>query len=132
MSFMINQSLATTLLDNIVSEAGNDAKIIIYDGDIPESVDNALLLNFVIAEFNCNNPCGTKSGKTLSISLAASTSTAEKDGVATFFRLETSAGNAILQGKVSSSTGTGQMKLQSINVVLGDTIELENVSFSIG
>ncbi len=132
MSFLIKQSIAASLLDDIITEAGSSAKLIIYDGNLPENADAALSFNFEIASFTCANPCGTRSGRTLTISLTSPTATAIKDGVATFFRLETGSGSSILQGKVSSPTGNGQMKLQSIDIITDDTIELENIQFSIG
>lgn len=133
--FSIKQSIANSMLEEIISSADagdNAAKILIYNGIIPSSADDALDDNFVLVEIECSNPCATTNGRVLTFNTLTTDNSVNRDGTATFFRLHDSNDNVILQGIVSSIGGVGNLKLPSIRLIEGGTVNINSATIILG
>ena len=129
--FSIKQSTATAILNQIVTAAGSGAKINLYDGNIPASSDAALSNNNVLARVACGNPCATVSGRVMTFSAFEANVAVEREGTVTFFRLVTSGGNTVLQGTVPDTGGTGNLKLNTIQLQAQGTVTVDSATISI-
>lgn len=132
--FSLRQTVASTILNEIVTSAdagADNARIVVYDGNIPSSADGGLLNNFVLAEIECAKPCATISGRNLTFNTTTPDNSINRSGTATFFRLMDSDANVIAQGVVSSNNGTGSFRLESTSLVEGGTLSIVNASITL-
>lgn len=130
--FSIKQSVATTILNQLVSAAGSGAKIVIYDGNIPSSADAGLNNNFALATFACPNPIGTVSGRVLTFATLTANQAVDHPGTATFFRVLTSGNSVVAQGTVTASGGNGNLKLSSITLPEGGSVTINSANITLG
>lgn len=102
MALSYKTSLRTSRLDEIVSAVGTSGLLKIYSGTPPATVNDALSGNTQLASMACSSTLGTTSSGVLTFnSISDDSSTVA--GTATFFRLTTSGGTAIVQGSVGTS-----------------------------
>ena len=82
----------------------------IYSGTMPATPDNAAT-GTLLAELVLSKPCGVVAGKKLTFSAITQDLEANNTGYAGYVRLADSDGNAVIDGDVTSTGGTGVLKL---------------------
>ena len=82
----------------------------IYSGTIPATPDTAAT-GTLLAELVLAKPCGVVAGKKLTFSAITQDLEANNTGYAGYVRLSDSDGNAVIDGDVTSTGGTGVLKL---------------------
>lgn len=110
-------------------DGGTGAAVLkIYAGSQPADPDTAVGTQTLLAELTCNDPAfgnaadDDPGGKATANSISDDTS-ANASGTAAWFRAETSSGNAVIDGDVSSTgAGTGDLQLDSTSISSGATV----------
>ena len=82
----------------------------IYSGTMPATPDNAAT-GTLLAELVLSKPCGVVADKKLTFSAITQDLEANNTGYAGYVRLADSDGNAVIDGDVTSTGGTGVLKL---------------------
>ena len=82
----------------------------IYSGTIPATPETAAT-GTLLAELVLTKPCGVVADKKLTFSAITQDLEANNTGYAGYVRLSDSDGNAVIDGDVSSTGGTGVLKL---------------------
>lgn len=82
----------------------------IYSGTMPETPETAAT-GTLLAELVLAKPCGVVADKKLTFSAITQDLEANNTGVASYVRLADSDGNVIIDGDVTSTGGTGVLKL---------------------
>ena len=82
----------------------------IYSGTIPATPETAAT-GTLLAELVLTKPCGVVAGKKLTFSAITQDLEANNTGYAGYVRLSDSDGNAVIDGDVTSTGGTGVLKL---------------------
>ena len=82
----------------------------IYSGTMPATPDNAAT-GTLLAELVLAKPCGVVADKKLTFSAITQDLEANNTGYAGYVRLSDSDGNAVIDGDVTSTNGTGVLKL---------------------
>ena len=82
----------------------------IYSGTIPATPETAAT-GTLLAELVLTKPCGVVANKKLTFSAITQDLEANNTGYAGYVRLSDSDGNAVIDGDVSSTGGTGVLKL---------------------
>ena len=82
----------------------------IYSGTIPATPETAAT-GTLLAELVLTKPCGVVANKKLTFSAITQDLEANNTGYAGYVRLSDSDGNAIIDGDVTSTAGTGVLKL---------------------
>ena len=82
----------------------------IYSGTIPASPETPAT-GTLLAELVLSKPCGVVADKKLTFSAIAQDTEANNTGYAGYVRLSDSDGNAVIDGDVTSTNGTGVLKL---------------------
>ena len=82
----------------------------IYSGTIPATPETAAT-GTLLAELVLTKPCGVVAGKKLTFSAITQDLEANNTGYAGYVRLSDSDGNAVIDGDVTSTNGTGVLKL---------------------
>ena len=82
----------------------------IYSGTMPATPETAAT-GILLAELVLAKPCGVVAGKKLTFSAITQDLEANNTGYAGYVRLSDSDGNAIIDGDVTSTGGTGVLKL---------------------
>jgi hypothetical protein len=130
----LDSSLAATMLAAVVTQAdaGFDASYIsIYSGLVPTAANTALAAQTLLAKLVCSDPTGTVSGKTLTFGTIAADQSADATGTATFFRLCNSNDEVVLQGSVTDSGGSGDLKLGTVALVQGGLVEITSATLTL-
>ena len=76
-----------------------------------------------LAEFTCNDPCGTVSGDVLTFSGLTKTAVASNNGTAAVARLVNSTGTTIVDGLTVGTSGTDIIISPSTTITSGQTVE---------
>lgn len=82
----------------------------IYSGTMPATPETAAT-GTLLAELTLSKPCGVVAGKKLTFSAITQDLEANNTGYAGYVRLADSDGNVIIDGDVTSTGGTGVLKL---------------------
>lgn len=115
------------MVDALVAYAGADAKLIIYDGDVPATSDTALdaqvaLATLTIPSFGVDGAVATAAA----ITVVA----ADETGTATFFRVYKSNGTTcVWQGTVG--TLAADLVLNDVDLVAGGGIGVTALTFTL-
>jgi hypothetical protein len=128
MTLSIKTSTRNGFLDKITTDIGASGLLRIYDGTPPASVNDALSGNTLLAELalSATFAPGASSGLLVANAIT-SDSSANATGTATFFRLTTSGGTAIVQGSVG--TVSGDCIINTISIVSGATVSALSLQF---
>ena len=102
----------------------------IYSGAIPTSPDVAAT-GTLLAELVLSKPCGVVADKKLTFSAITQDLEANNTGVATYVRLADSDGNVVIDGDVSSTGGTGVLKLNTTSVTALGPVFINSFELSI-
>ena len=136
---MANMRIATdsrnSMLDalNTRLNAGSGAaKIRIYDGTQPANANTAVSTQTLLAELPCSDPAAASAATgTLTLSAVTNDSSADATGTATWARVLDSDNNAIFDCDVSSTVGSGTLKLNTTSIVSGGPVAITSFTISI-
>jgi hypothetical protein len=131
MTIGLNATLRNTRLDAITTRAGASALLRIFSGARPATGGAETTL---LAQLTCNATFApAASGGVLTLNSIASQTSAAASGTATWFRIQSSGGNIVLDGSVSTiSAGTGDLQLDDTAIVAGGTVAISSASFTEG
>lgn len=130
----LDPTVAATMLNAIVAAAdeGFDASYIsIYSGLVPVSASTNLTNQVLLAKLTCSDPTASVLGKTLTFEPIGADTAADATGTATFFRLFSSDNNVVLQGSVSDSSGSGDLKLGTADIVQDATVQITSATITL-
>lgn len=128
MALSFSTTLRNNRLDQITSAVGGSGSLRIYSGTAPANVGAALSGNTLLAELALNSTFApAASGGTLSLNQITQDTSANATGEASFFRLLTSGGTAIVQGTVGTSGA--DLNLNSVSISSGAAVSV--TAFSI-
>ena len=123
--------VATTrnnMLDEITADIGASGLLRIYDGTQPATGGTATTL---LAELPLSaTAAAAASGGVLTFSTITDDSSANATGTATWFRLATSAGAAVVDGTVSTSGA--DLDFDSVSFVSGGTVSVSSFTITAG
>lgn len=113
MTMKYSTTLKNAQLDAITTAVGNAGKLRIYDGTKPAFGGTATTL---LAEFTLGTPFApaASAGRLSPTTPSAVTSSAVTTSTATWYRVVTSGGTAVIDGDASASSGDMQLNTTSI------------------
>jgi hypothetical protein len=138
---MPSYSFSTTARNNMLDEltalidAGTPpGTLVIYDGTPPADVGTALSGNTALATFTLNNPSSpAASGGVLTVDVDPDiTVSASATGTATFFRIISQPGTAIIQGDITADGGGGALELDNTSITSGNDVTWQTLSITEG
>lgn len=110
-------------MDQIDSDIGASGFLRIYSGTPPATADTALSGNTLLAELPLSTTAfGAAASGVLTANSITDEASAPATGTATFFRLVTSAGVAIVQGSVGTSGA--DLNLNTVSITTADVVEV--------
>lgn len=107
-------------------DGGSGAAVLqIRSGTQPAGPDTAAS-GTLLASITLNDPAFTESGGVLTIdeSPAITDSSADNTGTASWFRILTSAGTAVLDGSVTATGNGGDLTLSTVSIVSGAAVTI--------
>lgn len=118
-------------LDAITTAIGASGLLRIYDGTPPATVATGLSGNTLLATcpLSATFAPAAASG-VLTANAITSDASADASGTATFFRLLTSGGTAIVQGTVTATGGGGDLTFSSTSFTAGLTINITSFTLT--
>ena len=102
----------------------------IYSGTIPASPETPAT-GTLLAELVLSKPCGVVADKKLTFSAIAQDTEANATGYAGYVRLADSDGNAVIDGDVTSTGGTGVLKLNVTSITALGPVFINSFELSI-
>ena len=127
-----------TTKNNVLTQVKNDIDAgsgpgiqRIYTGAMPAGVDVAET-GTLLAELTLSDPCGTVVDGELTFSAIVQDTAANADGVAGYVRTYDSDMNAVFDGDVSNTGGTGFLKLNTVNIVAGGPVQISSCILRVG
>ena len=131
MAIKLSTAARNAMLDGITSTVGGSAKLRIYDGTQPAGPGTAVSTQVLLAELTCNATFApAASSGTLTLNSITQDSSADATGTASWFRIVTSGGTAVIDGSVSTSGA--DMNLNSTSIVSGGTVSITSATFTAG
>lgn len=123
MTLSYTAALKNNRLDEMTTAIGASGFLRIYDGVEPADADTALSGNTLLAELPLSATYApAASGGVLTASAITDDSSADATGTASFYRLVTSAGAAVMQGTVGTS---GQeLNLNTLSIAIGAVVSV--------
>lgn len=128
---MATMKLSTAAANAVLSallaqfDAGSGAATIkIYSGTIPATPDTAISSQVLLGTLVCSDPCGSVADKTLTFGTIAQDASADANGTATWARVAASDGSAVIDVDVTSSAGSGTIKLNTVAIRQGGPIQI--------
>ena len=111
------------MLDEITSAAGTSAVLTIYSGTQPAGGGSTTT---ALAVLTCNATAfaAAASAGTLTLNSISAESSAPASGTATWFRITTSGGTWVMDGDVSTTSGSGDLQLSDTSIVINGTVTL--------
>lgn len=124
-------TLRNTMLDAITTAVGTSGFLRIYDGTPPADADTALSGNTMLAELNLSSSfAASASGGVLTANSISDETSAPATGTATFFRIVTSAGAAVVQGSVGTSGA--DLNLATVSISAGASVSVSSYTITEG
>lgn len=128
----------TTTKNNVLTQVKNDIDAgsgpgiqRIYTGAMPATVETAET-GTLLAELTLSDPCGTVADGALTFAAITQDASANADGVAGYVRTYDSDGNAVFDGDVSNTGGTGFLKMNTVNIVAGGPVQISSAVLRVG
>lgn len=132
MTAYMTNATARAALDAIVDRcdlgsANANAKLRVYSGTAPADADTALSGNTLLAELDMSNPAfgaaaDNSPGAIATASAITDDSSADANGIATFFRIVDRDENVVLQGTVATSSAN--LIVPTTTFVAGQPVEV--------
>lgn len=128
MALAYSTTLRNARLDAITTAVGSSGKLRIYDGTRPATGGTATTL---LAELTLNATFapGASSG-VLTLNAITSDTSADATGTATWFRLTTSGGTAVVDGNVGTSGS--DLNLNTTSIVAAATVAVTSFTITAG
>lgn len=124
-------TLKNTRLDAVDTAIGASGFLRIYDGTPPANADTALSGNTLLAELALSATAfAAASGGTMSANAISDDTAANATGTASFFRLVTSGGTAIVQGSVGA--GSGDLDLNTVSITINANVSVTSMVITAG
>lgn len=124
---------AADLIGDSVDVGTPASTLVIYDGTEPATVDTAVTTQNELVIFELPDPAfgaaADVTGGALITGNAVTEVDAIFDGDATWFRIYDGDGLPIMQGDVTDTAGTGNLKVSSTTVVSGIAVEIVSMTF---
>lgn len=133
MALKFSTSLRNSRADNIATAIGSAGVLRIYDGTRPANVGTAVTTQVLLAELTCGSPFApSASGGVLTANSITQDSSANATGTASWFRLFTSGGTAVVDGDVTATGGGGDLTLNTVSIVAGGPVSVTSAVFTEG
>lgn len=131
MAIQLRTTERNGLLDDITAAISTSGLLRIYDGTPPATVATGLSGNTLLAECALSSTfAAAASGGVLTANAISNDTSADATGTASFFRLLTSGGTAIVQGTVTATGGGGDLTFASTSFVTGYTIAITSFTLT--
>lgn len=131
MALKFSTSLRNSRADDIATAIGNAGVLRIYDGTRPANVGTAVSTQVLLAELTCGTPfAGAASGGVLTANSITQDTSANNSGTATWFRLFTSGGTAVVDGDVGTSGA--DLNLNTVSIVASGPVSVTSAVFTEG
>ena len=116
-------------LGKITADIGNAGLLKIYDGSQPASPDTAVSTQTLLSTHTCGSPFAPTSSAAHPSVLTANaigSATAAATSTATWFRITTSGGTAVVDGSVG--TASADLILNSTSITSGQTVNITSLT----
>lgn len=131
MAIQFSATLRNARADAITSAVGASGSLRIYSGTAPATVDTALSGNTLLAQLALSATFApAASGGVLTANSITQDSSADASGTASFFRLHTSGGTAVLQG--TCGTSGADLNLVTTAIVAGQPVQVTSFALTEG
>lgn len=131
MAIKLSTTCRNAMLDGITSTVGASGLLRIYDGSQPAGPGTAVSTQVLLAELTCNATFApAASSGVLTLNSITQDSSANATGTASWFRITTSGGTAVIDGSVSTSGA--DMNLNSTSIVSGGTVSITSATLTAG
>lgn len=128
MALGLSTTCRNGMLDAITTAVGASGLLRIYDGTRPATGGAATTL---LAELTCNATfAAAASSGVLTLNAITSDSSANATGTATWFRITTSGGTAVIDGNVGTSGS--DLNLNTTSIVSGGTVAVTSFTITAG
>lgn len=124
-------ALRTTRLTDVVTAIGSLGKLKLYTGG-PPGVNNAATGTLLAVLTLAETACGTVSNGVLTFSAITAEDAALADGTAGYARITTSADATVAELTVSGTGGSGDVKLNNVNIVTGGEVSISSATITEG
>ena len=125
MALSYTTTLRNSRLDDITAAVGNAGLLRFYSGSVPANVGASLGAATLLAELTCGSPfAASASSGALTADSITQDSSANATGTATYFRLATSAGTAVIQGTVTATGDGGDLTLTTTSITSGQPVQV--------
>ena len=133
MALKFSASLRNARGDAIATAVGSAGVLRVYDGTRPATVATAVTTQVLLAELTCGSPFApAATGGVLTANSITQDASANNSGTATWFRLFTSGGTAVVDGDVTATGGGGDMTLNTVSIVSGGPVSVTSAVFTEG
>lgn len=128
MALGFSTALRNAILDAITTAVGSSGLLRIYDGTRPATGGSATTL---LAQLTCNATFapGASSG-VLTLNAITADSSADATGTATWFRITTSGGTAVIDGNVGTSGS--DLNFNTTSIVAGANVSVSSFTITAG
>jgi len=131
MALKYSEDLRNAQLDEITDAIGSGGVLRIYDGAPPAGPDTAVTTQNVLAELTLGTPfADPASGGVLTANAISDDTSANATGTATWFRISTSGGTAVIDGTVGTSNA--DLIVDSTSFVAGGLVEITSLTITAG
>lgn len=120
-----------TQVKNRIDAGSAGGTVKIYTGSMPISPSVSVTTQVLLGTLMFSDPCATITSNTLVFSTITPDSLADNDGTATWARIADSDGNAVMDVDVSTTTGSGSIKLNTTAVKAGGPISITAMVISL-
>lgn len=131
MALKFSTTLRNSRADAITSAVGGSGLLRIYDGTRPAGPGTAVTSQVLLAELTCNATfAAAASGGVLTLNAITQDSSANATGTATWFRIVTSGGTAVLDGDVGTSGS--DLNLTTVSIVATQPVSITSATITEG
>lgn len=112
-------------------EAGSGAAVLkVYTGAQPATPETAVTTQTLLGTLTFSDPVGSTTGGVLTFDSITQDAGADASGTAAWVRLQDSAGNAVMDGDVTNSAGTGFLKLNTVTIAEGGPLQIPSATLT--
>lgn len=118
-------------MNQLATSIGNAGIFKIYSGSVPANVGASLGAAVLLAQLTCGTPfAASASGGVLTANAISTESSADGTGTASFFRITTSGGTAVIQGSVGTSGA--DLNLNTTGITAGAQVSITSLTITEG
>ena len=131
MALQLSTTLRNARADAIATAVGNAGVLRIYSGTRPANVATAIGAQVLLAELTCGSPLApAASGGVLTLNTLTQDSSANNTGTASWFRIFTSGGTAVIDG--DAGTSGSDLNLNTVSIVAGGPVQVTSATITEG